>query len=146
MRTWFVVLTVVLAITTAASARKEETLDDLKARAESARPEERPGLCIEIARRHLQAADELYTAGKVDPARTAVEDVAVWAEKARDASIQSGKKLKPTEIAVRKMAEKLRDIKRTLNFEDQAPVQAAVDRLENVRTELLAKMFGKGKK
>ncbi len=44
---------------------------------------------------------------------------------------------------LRKMAAKLRDIKRTLVFEDQAPVQATVDHLEQVRTELLARMFGK---
>jgi hypothetical protein len=43
------------------------------------------------------------------------------------------------------MAAKLRDIKRSLNFDDQAPVQAAADRLENLRTDLLSHMFGKGK-
>ena len=45
------------------------------------------------------------------------------------------------------MAHKLRDMKRTLSFEDQAPVQDAIDRLEHVRTDLLTKMFGiKGEK
>ena len=58
-----------------------------------------------------------------------------------------GKRLKDTEIAVRKMAEKFRDVKRTLPFEDQAPVQQAIDSLEKMRTDLLAVMFGKkGKK
>jgi hypothetical protein len=41
------------------------------------------------------------------------------------------------------MAEKLRDIKRTLAFEDQAPVEQAVRRLEDVRTTLLKEMFAK---
>jgi hypothetical protein len=73
--------------------------------------------------------------------------VATFSEKARDAASKSGKKLKPTEIAVRKMAHKLRDMKRTLSFEDQAPVQDAIDRLEHVRTDLLTRMFGiKGEK
>jgi hypothetical protein len=71
--------------------------------------------------------------------------VATYSEKAHDAAIQSGKKLKNTEIDFRKMSAKLRDIKRTLNFDDQAPVQAAADRLESLRTDLLSHMFGKGK-
>jgi hypothetical protein len=41
------------------------------------------------------------------------------------------------------MAEKLRDIKRTLAFEDQPPVEQAIRRLEDVRTILLKEMFAK---
>ena len=41
------------------------------------------------------------------------------------------------------MAEKLRDLKRSVSFEDQAPIQKTVDRLEKMRDELLARMFGK---
>jgi polyhydroxyalkanoate synthesis regulator phasin len=128
-----------------AVAYKTETLQELMARAESARIEDRPALCIEIAERQLKSADQLYSAGKADEARTALQDVVTYSEKAHDASIQSGKRIKNTEIALRKMAAKLRDIKRSLNFDDQAPVQAAADRLESLRTELLSHMFGKGK-
>ena len=143
MRNWIMVLTILLATSFAVFARKEETLEQLIARAESARVEDRPRLYVEIAERQVESADQLYTAGKVDAARTAINDVVTYSDKARDAAISSGKKLKPTEIAMRKMAAKLRDIKRTLVFEDQAPVQATVDHLEQVRTELLARMFGK---
>jgi hypothetical protein len=135
----------VLLVSVLALASKTETLQDLMARAESARVEDRPALCVEIAERQLKSADELYTAGKVDDARTALKDVVTYSEKAHDAAIQSGKKVKNTEIAFRKMAVKLRDIKRSLNFDDQAPVEAAADRLEGLRTELLSHMFGKGK-
>ena len=126
-------------------AYKTETLQQLMARAESARIEDRPALCIEIAERQLKSADELYSAGKADEARTALQDVVAYSEKAHDAAIQSGKRIKNTEIALRKMAAKLRDINRSLNFDDQAPAQAAADRLESLRTELLSHMFGKGK-
>ena len=129
------------------SAGTEQTVAELKARVESAREEDRPGICVGIAARQLDAAAKLYTAGNPQEARNAIEDVATFSEKARDAASKSGKKLKPTEIAVRKMAHKLRDMKRTLSFEDQAPVQDAIDRLEHVRTDLLTKMFGiKGEK
>jgi len=145
MRLQTTIAAVLLAISLLAFAYKTETLQELMARAESAKVEDRPALCVEIAERQLKSADELYTAGKVDDARTALQDVVTYSEKAHDAAIQSGKKVKNTEIAFRKMAAKLRDIKRSLNFDDQAPVQAAADRLESLRTDLLSHMFGKGK-
>ena len=114
------------------------------ARCESAKVEDRRALCVEIAERQLKSADELYTAGKVDEARSALKDVVTYSEKAHDAAIQTGKRVKNTEIEFRKMAAKLRDIKRTVNFDDQEPLQAAADRLESLRTDLLTHMF-KGK-
>jgi polyhydroxyalkanoate synthesis regulator phasin len=145
MRAQITIAGVLLATSFLALASKPETLQELITRVESARVEDRPALCVEIAERQLKSADELYTAGKVDDARAAVQDVVTYSEKAHDAAIQSGKKVKNTEIAFRKMAVKLRDIKRSLNFDDQAPVQAAADRLESLRTDLLSHMFGKGK-
>lgn len=139
-----VLLLLVAAVT--AFARKEETVDELKARVDSVRPEEQSALCLEIARRQLAAADDLYTEGKADAARAAIDDVVKYAEKARDISVKTGKDLKRTEISVRKMAAKLRDIKRSVSFEDQGPVDTAAQKLEDVRTDLLVRMFGKGKK
>lgn len=131
---------------TIVAAGKEETLAELKARAESARPEDRPQLCIEIARRQLRDADKHYNDGNVEQARAALDDIISYSEKARDSATQSKKHLKDVEIAVRKMAKKLRDIRRTLNLEDQPPVDAAVKRLEDIRTSLLEAMFRKEKK
>jgi len=135
-----------LSVASAYGAAKDETAAELKARLESARPEERPELCIQIARRQLRNADKLYSEGKVDQARDAVDDIVTYSEKARDAATQTKKHLKNVEIDVRKMAEKLRDIKRTLVLEDQAPVEQAVRRLEDVRTTLLKEMFAKENK
>lgn len=145
MRLRIIIIAVLLAGSCQAFASKPETLQELIARAESAKPEDRPALYVEIAGRQLTSADGLYTAGKVDDARTAVQDVVTYSEKAHDAAIQSGKKLKSVEITFRKMAAKLRDIRRSVNFDDQPPLQAAADRLENLRTDLLSHMFGKGK-
>jgi len=122
---------------------KDETVDELKSRFESTRPEDRPELGIRIAQHQLRDADKLYSEGNADRARAAVDDIVTYSEKARDAAIQTRKRLKNVEIDVRKMAEKLRDIKRTLAFEDQAPVEQAVRRLEDVRTTLLKEMFAK---
>jgi hypothetical protein len=44
------------------------------------------------------------------------------------------------------MAEKLRDMKRAVSFDEQGLLQTASDHLENLRTDLLSHMFTKGKK
>jgi polyhydroxyalkanoate synthesis regulator phasin len=145
MRRGFFTIVMILAVAAICLAAREPTLQELIARANAAPPKEQPSLYIEIAERQLKSADVLYNAGKVDEARAAVADVVTYSEKAHDAAIQSGKKLKGTEIASRKMSRRLRDLKRTLNFEDQAPVQAAADRLESLAQDLLKHMFGKEK-
>src|SRR5664279_3077823 len=132
-----------LGIVSTYGAAKDETVDELKARFESAHPEDRPELAIRIAQHQLRNADRLYSEGDVDKASAAVEDIVSYSEKARDAATQTKKHLKNVEIDVRKIAEKLRDIKRTLAFDDQPPVDKAIRRLEDVRTTLLKEMFAK---
>jgi hypothetical protein len=130
----------------AGSAAKDETVDELKSRLQNANPQDRPTVCVQIARLQLRNADTLYTNGKMEQARAAVDDIVTYSDQARDAATQSRKHLKNVEIAVRKMSEKLRDIKRTLAFEDQPPVEQAIQRLEEIRTSLLKEMFKKEKK
>ena len=125
---------------------KDETVDELKARFESARPEDRPGLAIRIAQHQLRNADKLYGEGNIEQGRVAVDDIVSYSEKARDAATETKKHLKNIEIDARKMAEKLRDIKRTLAFEDQPPIEQAIRRLEDIRTALLQEMFTKDNK
>jgi len=98
---------------------------------------------LEEREQELRDADRLYNAGQADAGRAAVDSVVAYSDKACDATNQARNKIKNTEIAIRKMAAKLRDIKRSLVFEDQAPVQAAADHLEKLRTSLLARMFAK---
>ena len=139
----FYMLVVALALAYSYGAAKDETVDELKARFESARPEDRAELAIRIAQYQLRNADKFYSDGQADPARAAVDDIVTYSEKARDAVTQNKKHLKHVEIDVRKMAEKLRDIKRTLAFDDQPPVEQAIRRLEDIRTTLLKEMFAK---
>jgi hypothetical protein len=124
---------------------KDETTEQLIARVEMVRPEDRPALYIEIARRKADAADKLYNDGNAETGKAALQDVLTYSKKATDSSVATGKRLKDVEITLRKMATKLRDIKRTVAFEDQAPIQQAMDELEEMRTDLLGAMFGKKK-
>ena len=147
MRIRVTILVLLAVVSLARFARADDALQQQIARADSAPPSERPALYIHIARQQADAADKLYQAGNAEAGNKALNDVVTYAGKASDAAASTGKRLKDTEIAVRKMAEKFRDVKRTLPFEDQAPVQQAIDSLEKMRTDLLAAMFGKkGKK
>jgi hypothetical protein len=145
MRFRITILAVLAAASALTFADEHDTLEKLIARAEAARPDDRPGLYIAICERQLKAAEQLYGSDKPEAAQATVKALVDYAEKAHDAATQTGKRLKDTEIAYRKMAARLRDLKRGLDFQDQAPVQAAADRLENLRTDLLSHMFGKKK-
>lgn len=136
---------VVVAACSLAMAREHESLDQLKSRFDTASPKDRVSLGLRISEIQADAADRLYSDGKPEDGLAAVQDVVSYCEKASDSAAQSGKKLKDAEITIRKIVHKLGDMKRTLNFDDQAPVQEAIDHLERIRTQLLTKMFDLGK-
>jgi polyhydroxyalkanoate synthesis regulator phasin len=146
MRKWAIILGVTLVVTSGYALPKELTLEQLKARVQNAKPDERANLCAQIAEREVEVADKLYTDGKVEEAETAIRDVVSYSQQASDAAGQTGHHLKNMEIGMRKMGHRLTDIKRGLPFENQATVQAAVDTLERIRTDLLNRMFGKNPK
>jgi hypothetical protein len=145
MRSRTAVLIALLVVATVAFAHKDESLDELISQADAAPLKSQPKLYTKIAELQLDGADHLYRKGQVPEARTAVKDVDTYSGKAADAAISSGKDLKRTEIAIRKMADKLRDIKQNVNFEERPPIQEAIERMESMRTRLLSRMFGKGK-
>ncbi len=136
----------ILVLALATAFAKDESVDELKARLGNAPADERPGICIHIAQGQLHAADRAYNDGNVEQGRKLLADIVDYSEKARDAAVVSRKHLKNVEIAVRKIAEKLNDIKRTLNYEDQPAVADTVKRLEDIRITLLSEMFKKEKK
>ncbi len=136
----------ILLIALPQAVAKEFTLEELKDRVASASITERPSLCIEISERQLGAADRLYVAGDPEKAQVALVDVAAFSELARDYAIQSHKHEKQSEIAIRKMARKLANLKHAVAREDQKQIQDTIDRLERVRDDLLKAMFPNGVK
>ncbi len=121
------------------------TVEEMKSRVASTSVGDRPHLCLEIAERQLDAADKLYNAAQIEQAQTTLTDVVAYSELARDYSLQSHKHQKQTEIAVRTMARRLADIEHLVTHDEEAPIQAAIKRLQRVRDDLLMAMFPKGK-
>src|SRR5258706_2318043 len=81
----------------ACAAAKNETVDELKSRFESARPEDRPELAIRIAKHQLRNADKLYGDGTAEQARAAVDDIVTYSEKAHDDALPDRKPLNNVE-------------------------------------------------
>ncbi|MGA8834814.1 MAG: hypothetical protein WB538_04205 [Candidatus Sulfotelmatobacter sp.] len=135
-----------LAAPFALRAARESTIEELKARVANASIADRPPLCIQISERRLDEADRLYVAGDSEQAQTTLVDVTAFAELARDYAIQSHKHEKQSEIAIRKMARKLTNLKHAVAHEDQGKIQDVIDRLQRIRDDLLAAMFPNGVK
>lgn len=135
-----------LLLPLALTMARDETVDELKERVAKASVSDRPALCIQISERQLDAADRLYAAGDDEKAQATISDVIAYAEQARDSAIQSHKREKQSEIAIRKMTRKLTNLKHTVTHEEQPQIQNAIDRLERIRDDLLAAMFPNGVK
>lgn len=131
-----------LLITICGSASDKETIDQLIARADSASASQQPDLYLEIADRESKLAVDAYKANKLEEAHAALEKVVTYADKAHAAVLKSGKKLPHSEIKIRRLAARLRDLKQNVDADEQSGVQAALDKLESFRTDLLKAMFG----
>jgi hypothetical protein len=137
-----IILLFLLATAAGSFARSDETIQQLIARADAARPDQQPDLYMEVAQRELKSVTESYKADKTEEFRAALQQIVQYSDRAHSTALHSGKRLKNTEIKIREIAIRLRDIKFNVDVNDQPPVQAAIDQLERFRTELLHAMFG----
>jgi len=141
MRVYVQCATILLAMTGLAVAGTQ-TADELKARADAAHGAEQAKLCLEYARLELESSNALFTDGQVDKAQAQIQEVVAYSRKGADAASSSGKQLKETEIKLRKLAERMHDIAATLAFEDREPVHQAIEQLEQIRSDLMVRMWG----
>jgi hypothetical protein len=132
----------VLVLMLSLAGLASQTTPDLKARADAAHGGERAALSMEYAHRELEEANNFYNQGDVEKAEAAVQEVLTYAQQAATAAATSGKRLKQTEIDLRKLQHRLHDIGQSLNIDDRPPVEKGVQQLEQIRSDLLAKMFG----
>ncbi len=138
-----ILATLLLVSTASLAVAAGRSVQELKDRAELAPVQDRPALCMEIVERQLKSADELYAAGNYEQARAAVGDIVRYSDVAKMSAISSGKRIKNTEISLRKVAAKLRDIERVVSFDQQAPIQQAAEHLEDLRSALINQVFSK---
>jgi DNA repair photolyase len=137
-----VVVIFLVAASLLSFGKRDETIEQLIARAEAAPLQQQSDLFLEVAERELKLATEAFKADKREEGRTALEQIVKYSDKAHSAAIASRKRVKHTEIKLRQISGRLRDIKMNVDFDDQAQVQATIGKLEDFRSELLKSMFG----
>ncbi|MCU1271316.1 MAG: hypothetical protein JWN74_2610 [Acidobacteriaceae bacterium] len=136
------VFLLLLAASSVCSARQQESIEQLMAKADAASSGQQADLCLEVAERETKLTIEAFKAGRVEDGRASLQQIMKYADKAHSAAIHSGKRLKHTEIKMRQIAGHLRDLKSNVDADDQPIVQAVVDKLEEFRTQILKSMFG----
>lgn len=137
------IIVVVLLAALAWASDKPESIESLKLRADQAQPKDQVELFIRIAELQVDALDKAYNGGTVREAQTALADVVAYGVKAAQVSGESGKRMKQTEIAMRKISGRLEAIRKTLDLDDRPPLADAIQKLETARSELLNRMFRK---
>jgi len=141
MRAYVSCATILLILSSVLPAGAE-TPEQLKARADGAHGGEQAKLCLEYARVELESSNALFTDGQVDKGQAAIGEVVDYARKGADAASASGKQLKETEIKLRKLADRMHDIGQSLAYEDRPLVKQAGDELQQIRSDLMVRMWG----
>ncbi len=132
---------VLLCLALPAFAQKE-----LKSRADAASGVDKARLAVDYAEQATKAADKAFQEGKDNDGSAALKDVVQYAKMATDASMQSGKRQKQTEISLRKILFRLLQIKNARPIADQDEVKRAMDGVDTDRNDLLDAMFNNKKK
>ena|SRR6185312_11178144 len=136
----FFSIIILLALSLSASA-EQKTVDQLKAEAEHAAPDQQGRLYAELADKLVAVADKQFTDGQSVKGHATVQDILQYATKARDITIQTRKKMKETEKSLRDCHRRLDNMKRTLAAEDRPKVEAVEKQLEKLTEDVLESMF-----
>jgi hypothetical protein len=122
------------------AAGEQKTLDQLKAEAEHADGDQ-PKLLAEVAERMVPVADKQFTDGESVQGHATVDEILQYATRAHDLAIKTRKKMKETEIHLRRCRHALENMRRTLAAEDRPAVEAVEKKLEQFGEEVLEAMF-----
>jgi len=142
MRKLLIAIVVLTTLLVAAKEKVPETIEQLKARATAAEKSKQGALYVELAQRQVESANDLYNAN-ADQAKDLFLEAATSAELASQASLESNHKLKQIEIKLRELSHRMADVRGTWAFEDRAPLDPAIQRVEAARNKLLDRMFQK---
>lgn len=133
---------ILLAATMSAAVDKKGTIDELKARIKATvKEKDRIELAVEIVERQYEAADKAYAAGSTDEGQKEIADVSEYGVLAATESAHSGDRMKQTEIALRKIEDRLDNLAKSVDLDYRPPVRDALNRIEKARNALLLRMF-----
>lgn len=132
---------VILLMLPFVAGAEQKTVDQLKAEAEHASPDQQGRLYAEIAEKLVAVADKQFTDGESVKGHATVQEILQDATKAHDLAIQTRKKMKETEKSLRECHRRMENMKRTLAAEDRPRVEAVEKQLEKLTEDVLESMF-----
>jgi hypothetical protein len=136
-------LLTMLLLTSAVYAGEKPSVEELQRKIESAHGGKKAELLVQLARDQVEMADALYHDGNTDKAFNMLKEAGSNADQATSVSLDSGKRLKDTEIDLRKLSERTQAIRQEANFEDRKPFDTCIQGIEQDRSKLLDRMFKK---
>jgi len=136
-------LLTMLLLTSALHAGQKLSVEELQRKIESAHGAKKAELLLQLSHGQVEQVDNLYHDGNADKAFDLLKEVGSNADQATSISLESGKRLKDTEIELRKLSERLQAIRQEASFEDRKPFDVSIQNLEQNRSKLLDRMFNK---
>jgi len=121
-------------------------IDELKNKAEHKGEADRGRIYADIAHELVELANAQFTNGDPDKGQASIRSAVDYAEKSASSAEEKGHKIKNAEITLRQTARRIDEVRKTLDIDNQPPLKDAVDRLEQLRKQLLQRMFGDDKK
>lgn len=97
---------------------------------------------MQAARRAVEDAKRLFKSGDLKAAHKAIDVSLEDARRSVDCSLQASKKEKATEIDLRRLIERMKEVLHTLDTEERPQLSRSLSELEEQRDRLLHAMFG----
>jgi hypothetical protein len=135
----------ILVVLLLAAPLLAQTVEQLKAEADRAGSNQAKA-SAEFAEQLVPMADKQFSQGQSVIGHQTVEKILKYATQARDLAVKDRKKMKETEIHLRRCRHALENMRRTLAAEDRPPVQAVEKKLEQFGQDILEAMFAPPKK
>jgi hypothetical protein len=136
-------LLIMLLLTSVLHAGQKLSVEELQRKIESAHGGKKAELLLQLSHDQVEQADNLYHDGDADKAFGLLKEAGSNADQATSISLESGKRLKDTEIDLRKLSERVQAIRQEASFEDRKPFDISIQNLEQNRSKLLDRMFKK---
>ncbi len=124
------------------SSPSQPATSELQQRADAASGADCARLSLQAARQLLEEANRQFGAGNPKAAHEEIDSSLRYARRSVDCSLQARKGEKATEIELRKLIRRMKDVTQTLDSEDRPHLSRAIIELEKQRDRVLRGIFG----
>ena len=123
-------------------AAQDSSAVDLQQKAEPASGGGCARINMQAARQEVENAKRLFESGDVKAAQSAIDVSMSYVERSVDCSLQAHKREKATEIDLRRLIERMKEVLHTLDTEERPQLSRSLSELEEQRDRLLHALFG----